>query len=49
MFKINSEKYIDLFTAVPNQDMRLSGWNWEVKCYFFCFIMCVVYTKKLIK
>lgn len=49
MFKINSEKYIEVFKDWPNHDMILSNWKWEVKYYFFYTIPIVIYTKKLIK
>jgi hypothetical protein len=44
MIKINSNKYIQ-FSETPDLQMLLSGWEWELRYYFFCMISVIIYTK----
>jgi hypothetical protein len=47
MIKLSAEKYCEIFKDWPSQEMILSGWEFEIKYYFF--IPVVIYTKKLYK
>lgn len=49
VFKITSEKYIDVGTEFPKSEFVHFGWDWDIKYYFFFFIPVIIYTKKLVK
>jgi hypothetical protein len=48
MWKVNAETYVQLFTEFPNDEMILSGWEWNI-FYFLGIIPVIIYKKKLTK
>lgn len=49
MIRLTPEKYIQIGTDTPDHRMVFSGWDFEVKYYFFYLIPVIIYTKKLLK
>lgn len=48
LFKLTPEKYLQLFTEWPENEMVASGWDYKVG-YFFSIIPYIIYTKKLFR
>mgnify|MGYP003554670203 CR=1 FL=1 len=46
MIKIDKETYIQLLTDIPNMDMVLSNWEYEIKYYIFGLFPIIIYKKE---